>query len=64
MLSFPSQNNNFFFSTGRLYLKKQTRVMANQHIFKTGLTLVNYTFYLESMKDFVMSQEDQEFLNV
>ena len=57
MLSFPSQNNNFF-STGRLYLKKQTRVMANQHIFKSGLTLVNYTFYLESIKDFIMSHED------
>ena len=33
MLSVPSQNDNF--PTGRVYLKKQTRVTANQHIFKS-----------------------------
>ena len=39
MLSFPSQNDtkNFFFSIGRVYSKKQTRVTENQHIFKSGL---------------------------
>ena len=39
MLSFPSQNDkkNFFFPTGRVYSKKQTRVTATQHIFKSGL---------------------------
>ena len=37
MLSVPSQNDNF--PTGRVYLKKQTRVTANQHIFKSGRTL-------------------------
>ena len=26
-----------FFPTGRVYSKKQTRVSANQHIFKSGL---------------------------
>ena len=38
MLSFPFQNDNFFFSTGRVYLKKQTVVTAKKHIFKPGLS--------------------------
>ena len=37
MLSVPFQNDNF--PTGRVYLKKQIPVTANQHIFKSGLTL-------------------------
>ena len=37
MLSFPSQNDKKKFLTGRVYSKKQTRVTANQHIFKSGL---------------------------
>ena len=28
---------NFFLPTGRVHLKQQTRVTANQHIFKSGL---------------------------
>ena len=38
MLSFPSQNDKkHFLPTGRVYSKKQTRVKANQHVFKSGL---------------------------
>ena len=40
MLSFPSQDDNFFFPTGRVYSKKQIRVTANHHIFKSGLILI------------------------
>ena len=39
ILSFSSENDEKkkFFPTGRVYLKKQTWVIANQHIFKSGL---------------------------
>ena len=36
MLSFPSQNDRKKTPTGRAYVKEQTRVMTNQHIFKSG----------------------------
>ena len=39
MLSFQYQNyKKNFFQTDRVYPKRQTRVTANQHIFKSGLT--------------------------
>ena len=37
MLSLPSPNDKKKFQTGRVYSKKQTRVTASQHIFKSGL---------------------------
>ena len=38
MLSFLSQNDKKKkIPTGRVYSKKQTQVMANQHIFKSDL---------------------------
>ena len=37
MLSFPSQNDEKNFPTGRVYSKKRTWVTANQDIFKSGL---------------------------
>ena len=40
MLSFPSQNDIKKIQTGRVYSKKQTRVTANQHIFKSGLIVI------------------------
>ena len=36
MLSFPSQNDKKKIPTGRVYSKKQIRVTANQHVFKSG----------------------------
>ena len=36
MLSFPSQNDRKKNLNGRVYAKEQTRVMTNQHIFKSG----------------------------
>ena len=29
------------FPTGKVYFKKQTRVTTNQHIFKSGLSMMN-----------------------
>ena len=37
MLSFTSQNDNFFFPVGLVHSKKQTRVTANQHTLKSCL---------------------------
>ena len=45
MLSFPTQNNKFFSPTGQVYSKKQARVTANQHIFKSGLTYLVTVFF-------------------
>ena len=39
MLSFPSQNDRFFFPTDRVYSKKQPWVTENQHTLKSGLIL-------------------------
>ena len=40
MLFFPSQNENKIFpDQPRVLKKQQTRVMANQHIFKSVLSL-------------------------
>ena len=37
MLSFPSQKDNFFFQTDRLYSKKYPWVTENHHIFMSDL---------------------------
>ena len=50
MLSFQSQNYKNFFPTSRVYSKKQTRVTANQNIFKSGLRINSYV--LRVMFDF------------
>ena len=39
MLSFPSQNEKKLFLTDQVYSKQQTQLMANEHIFKSGLRL-------------------------
>ena len=47
MLSFPSQNDKKkFFPTGRVYLKKQTWVTANQH--KINKNLLYHGIVLET----------------
>ena len=39
MVSFPSKNDKRTFSEWSGVLKKQSRMMANQHIFAFGLTV-------------------------
>ena len=48
MLSFPSKNAKN--PTDRVYSKQQTRVTANQHIFKTGLKKILITLMLIDME--------------
>ena len=45
MLSFPTQNNKFFFPDRPGVLKKTGSVTANQHIFKSGLTYLVTVFF-------------------
>ena len=39
MLFFPTQNEKKNVPTGHVYLKQQTRMTANQHIFKSGVIM-------------------------
>ena len=56
MLSFPSQNDNFFSPTDRVYSKKQTRMTANQHILSLALfTGKSSSLLLLVFKVFVVS---------
>ena len=39
MLFFQTQNEKKNVPTGHVYLKQQTRMTANQHIFKSGVIM-------------------------
>ena len=43
MLSFPTQNDKKKCPTDRVYSKKQSRMTANQPIFKSGLIIIFFS---------------------
>ena len=50
MLSLPFHNDKKKFSTGQMYLKKQTRVTTNQYIFTSGLSKTFWYLFIYKYK--------------